>query len=124
MGFVTRGRGVSIHRTDCVNVIHLPEIETSRLIDAEWEESEEGLSETYVAEIKIFANNRNGLLADVSKALTEKNINILALNTRANKQNVATMAITFEISGKDELIRVIDKMRQIDGVVDIERTLG
>ena len=124
VGFVTRGRGVSIHRTDCVNVIHLPEIETSRLIDAEWEESEEGLSETYVAEIKIFANNRNGLLADVSKALTEKNINILALNTRANKQNVATMAITFEISGKDELIRVIDKMRQIDGVVDIERTLG
>ena len=124
VGFVTRGRGVSIHRTDCVNVIHLPEIETSRLIDAEWEESEDGLSETYVAEIKIFANNRNGLLADVSKALTEKNINILALNTRANKQNVATMAITFEISGKDELIRVIDKMRQIDGVVDIERTLG
>jgi len=124
VGFVTRGRGVSIHRTDCVNVINLPEIETSRLIDAEWEESEEGLSETYVAEIKIFANNRNGLLADVSKALTEKNINILALNTRANKQNVATMAITFEISGKDELIKVIDKMRQIDGVVDIERTLG
>ena len=124
VGFVTRGRVGAIHRTDCVNVIHLPEIETSRLIDAEWEESEDGLSETYVAEIKIFANNRNGLLADVSKALTEKNINILALNTRANKQNVATMAITFEISGKDELIRVIDKMRQIDGVVDIERTLG
>ncbi len=124
VGFVTRGRGVSIHRTDCVNVINLPEIETSRLIDAEWEDTEENSGEKYVAEIKIFANNRNGLLADVSKALTEKNINILALNTRANKQNVATMAITFEISGKDELIRVIDKMRQIDGVVDIERTTG
>ncbi len=124
VGFVTRGRGVSIHRTDCVNVINLPEIETSRLIDAEWEDTEENSGEKYVAEIKIFANNRNGLLADVSKALTEKNINILALNTRANKQNVATMSITFEISGKDELIRVIDKMRSIEGVVDIERTTG
>ena len=124
VGFVTRGRGVSIHRTDCVNVINLPEIETSRLIDAEWEETEENSGEKYVAEIKIYANNRNGLLADVSKALTEKNINILALNTRANKQNVATMSITFEISGKDELIKVIDKMRSIESVVDIERTTG
>ncbi len=124
VGFVTRGRGVSIHRTDCINVINLPEIETSRLIDAEWEDTEENSGEKYVAEIKIFANNRNGLLADVSKALTEKNINILALNTRANKQNVATMSITIEISGKDELIRVIDKMRQIESVVDIERTTG
>ena len=124
VGFVTRGRGVSIHRTDCVNVINLPEIETSRLIDAEWEDTEENSGEKYVAEIKIFANNRNGLLADVSKALTEKNINILALNTRANKQNVATMSITIEISGKDELNRVIDKMRSIESVVDIERTIG
>ena len=124
VGFVTRGRGVSIHRTDCVNVINLPEIETSRLIDAEWEESEDGLGEKYLAEIKVYANNRNGLLADVSKALTEKNINILALNTRANKQNVATMSISFEISGKDELIRVIDKIRSIESVVDIERTTG
>lgn len=124
VGFVTRGRGVSIHRTDCVNVINLPEIETSRLIDAEWEDNEDVLGEKYLAEIKVYANNRNGLLADVSKALTEKNINILALNTRANKQNVATMAISFEISGKDELIRVIDKIRSIESVVDIERTTG
>ena len=124
VGFVTRVRGVSIHRTDCVNVIHLPEIETSRLIDAEWEDSEDNLGEKYVAEIKVYAINRNGLLADVSRALTEKDINILALNTRANKQNLATMAITIEISGKDELARVIDKMRSIESVVDIERTIG
>jgi GTP pyrophosphokinase len=105
-------------------VIHLPEIETSRLIDAEWEDSEDNLGEKYVAEIKVYAINRNGLLADVSRALTEKDINILALNTRANKQNLATMAITIEISGKDELARVIDKMRSIESVVDIERTIG
>ena len=124
VGFVTRGRGVSIHRTDCVNVINLPEIETSRLIDAEWEGTEDSFGEKYLAEIKIFANNRNGLLADVSKALTEKNINILAVNTRTNKQNIATMSISFEISSRDELIRIIDKIRSIESVVDIERTTG
>ncbi|MBD5548177.1 MAG: bifunctional (p)ppGpp synthetase/guanosine-3',5'-bis(diphosphate) 3'-pyrophosphohydrolase [Lachnospiraceae bacterium] len=125
IGFVTRGRGVSIHRTDCINVINLPELERERLIDAEWEGSpDEVTNEKYLAEIKIYANNRNGLLADVSKALTEKNIDILAMNTRVNKQGLATLATSFEISNREELIRIIDKIRSIDSVLDIERTTG
>ena len=72
VGFVTRGRGVSIHRTDCINILNLPEMERERLIDAEWESSADEVSGgKYLAEIKIYANNRNGLLADISKALTE-----------------------------------------------------
>ena len=72
VGFVTRGRGISIHRTDCINVLNLPEIERARLIEAEWEPSDTGADgEKYMAEINIFAHNRNGLLADISKALTE-----------------------------------------------------
>ena len=125
VGFVTRGRGVSIHRTDCVNMINLPEIERARLIDAEWQADEHsGAGEKYIAEIKIFATNRNGLIADVSRALTEKNINILAMNTRANKQGMATLQTSFEISGKDELQRIIDKIRSIESIIDIERTTG
>lgn len=125
VGFVTRGRGISIHRTDCVNVINLPEIERERLIDAEWESTSDAVSnEKYLAEIKIYANNRNGLLADVSRALTEKNIDILAMNTRTNKQGIATMAASFEISNREELNRIIDKIRSIESVVDIERTTG
>lgn len=125
VGFVTRGRGVSIHRTDCINVINLPEIERERLIDAEWEGSpDEMRGEKYLAEIKIYANNRNGLLADISKALTEKNIDILSMNTRTSKQGLATMATSFEISSREELVRIIDKLRTIDSVVDIERTTG
>ena len=124
VGFVTRGRGVSIHRTDCINVINLPEIERSRLIDAEWQLPDKASSEKYVAEIMIYANNRNGLLADISKALTEKDINILSMNTRINKQGLATLQTTFEISGRDELNRIIDKIRSIESVVDIERTTG
>jgi GTP pyrophosphokinase len=123
VGFVTRGRGISIHRTDCVNILNLPEIDRHRLIDAEWQHAEQGDSK-YFAEISIYANNRNGLLADVSKALTEKDINILALNTRTSKQGLATMSVSFEISSREELQRIIDKMRTIEGVIDIERATG
>ena len=122
VGFVTRGRGISIHRTDCVNMMNLPEIERIRLIDAEWQE--EGAAEKYVAEIKIFANNRNGLLADISKAMTEKNIDILSMNTRVNRQGLATLQTTFEIGGREELNRIIERIRAIESVVDIERTTG
>ena len=125
VGFVTRGRGISIHRTDCVNLLNLPEIDRNRLIDAEWQVSgEAGDGEKYLAEINIYANNRNGLLADVSRALTEKGIDILALNTRVNKQGTATIMISFEISGREELQRIVDKLRTIESIIDIERTTG
>lgn len=125
VGFITRGRGVSIHRTDCINILNLPEIDRLRLIDAEWQQSaDEVTGEKYSVEISVFANNRTGLLADISKALTEKGINILALNTRINKQGTATLAISFEISGREELQRIIDKIHTIDSVIDIVRTTG
>ena len=85
VGYVTRERGISIPRTDCINIINLPEMERARLIDAEWQ-PEEAHAEKYLAEIKIYANNRNGLLADISKALTEKNIDIMSMNTRTTRQ--------------------------------------
>ncbi|MCM1134772.1 MAG: bifunctional (p)ppGpp synthetase/guanosine-3',5'-bis(diphosphate) 3'-pyrophosphohydrolase [Clostridium sp.] len=125
VGFVTRGRGVSIHRTDCVNIINLPESERVRLIDAEWQGSpDEATGEKYLAEIMIYANNRNGLLADISRALTEKDIDILSMTTRVNKQNIATLSTSFEISNREELNRIIDKISGIESVMDIERTTG
>ena len=124
IGFVTRGRGISIHRTDCVNIINLPEIERSRLIDAEWQDESIDGKGRYFAEITIYANNRNRLLADVSRALTEKNIDIQSMNTRTSKQGVATMNVAFEISSKEELNRVIDKLHNIESVLSIERTTG
>lgn len=125
VGFVTRGRGISIHRTDCINIINMPEMERVRLIDAEWQQSpEEVTGEKYFAEIKIYANNRSGLLADISRALTEKNIDILSMNTRTTKQGMATLSTSFEVRSREELNRIIDKMRGIESVVDIERTTG
>ena len=124
VGFVTRGRGISIHRTDCINIVSLPESESVRLIDAEWQAGEEQKKERYIAELKIFANDRKGLLVDVSKAFTEKNIGIISLNTRTNKQGQATMQISFEVSGREELARMIDKLSGIESVIDIVRTTG
>ena len=125
VGFVTRGRGVSIHRTDCINVINLPEDERGRLIDAEWQVEENPSStEQYSTEIQIFANNRIGLFADISKVFTEKQIDITSMNVRTSKQGRATIIMTFDIHGTEELNRITDKIRQIDGVLDIQRTTG
>ena len=123
IGFVTRGRGVSIHRTDCVNIINLPEIERGRLIDAEWQAGSEESSK-YLAEIVIYAHNRNGLLADISRALTEKNIDIMSMNTKTSKQGIATMAASFYIGSREELNHTIEKLRNVESVMDIERTTG
>ena len=124
VGFVTRGRGVSIHRTDCINVINLPEIEGARLIDAEWQKGAEEDKGQFLAEITIYANNRNGLLADITRIMTEKNIDINALNTRTNKQGIATLSMAFSISGREALKSVVEKLRAVDSVIDIERTRG
>ncbi len=125
VGFVTRGRGISIHRTDCVNVFNLPEDERNRLIDAEWQEQEgEATKERYSSEIKIFANNRLGMFVDISKVFTERQIDITSMNSRTNKQGKATITMTFDIHGVEELGKLVDKLRQIEGVIDIERTAG
>ena len=126
VGFVTRGRGISIHRTDCVNVMNLPEIERVRIIEAEWDEDfeEKESSRKYIAEIKIYANNRTGLLADISRILTEKNIDVRSINSRTSKQGIATISMSFLIGGKEELGRIVEKIRQIDSIIDIVRTAG
>ena len=124
VGFVTRGRGVSIHRTDCVNILNMPEMERARLIEAEWQHNPEKVSERYLAEINIYSVNRNGLLAEITKVLSEKNVGILKMNVRTSKQGTATTSISFEVSNKDELNRVIDKLQAIEDVIDIERTTG
>lgn len=124
VGFVTRGRGVSIHRRDCINVQAMAEQDRSRLIEARWENENASSGERYVANIKIFANNRSGLLADISKALTEKNLDIISMNTRTSKQGLATLETSFQVGSRDQLREIVEKIRAIDSVIDIERTSG
>ncbi len=124
VGFVTRGRGVTIHRTDCVNMIHLPTEDRVRLIEAEWQASANDVSGRFLAEIKIFGNNRTGLLVDISKIFTERKIDVLSVNSRTSKQGTATIAMSFEVENRAELDFLIGKIRQVESVLDIERTTG
>lgn len=125
IGFVTRGRGVSIHRTDCINVMNLPEEDRVRLIDAEWSMLvDKGMNDLYTAEIKIYANNRNGILLDVSKIFTESKIDVTSMTVRTSKQGTATINVAFEIHGVEQLKIIVGKIRNIESVLDIERTTG
>ncbi len=123
VGFVTRGRGVTIHRTDCINVMNLSESERARLIDAEWQGSEV-TSGLYTAEINVYANNRMGLLVDISRIFTERKIDLAGINSRTSKQGTATISLTFDVHSKEELANLVEKLRQVDSVLDIERTTG
>jgi guanosine-3',5'-bis(diphosphate) 3'-pyrophosphohydrolase len=123
VGFITRGRGVTIHRTDCINILNLPESERQRLIEADWAVDEKE-KRNYLVEINIYANNRTGLLVDISKIFTEKKIDITSINCRTSKAGTATFTVGFEVNNKEELSVLVEKLRQIAGVLDIERAKG
>lgn len=125
VGFVTRGRGVSIHRTDCINMINLSEMEKARLIEAEWSgDGADGEAGTYLAEINIYGNNRTGLLVDLTRTFTERGIDINSIHSKTSKQGIATVSISFETKGKEQVNGLIEKLRQVESVIDIERTTG
>ena len=126
VGFVTRGRGVSIHRTDCINVLNLPDSERVRLIEAEWQADaiEQRSGELYQTEVHIYGNNRTGLLVDVSKVFTERDIDINSIHSKTSKQGIATIVVNFGTRSKADLRNLIEKLRQIESVIDVERTTG
>ena len=121
VGFVTRGRGISIHRTDCVNMIHLPEEERNRLIEAEWSAQAKKNEDYYTVEIVIYSYNRSGVLFDVSKIFTENEIDVKSMNVRTSKQDKATIVVGFETRGVEQLNKLVKKLRNVESVIDIER---
>ncbi|MBO4767789.1 MAG: bifunctional (p)ppGpp synthetase/guanosine-3',5'-bis(diphosphate) 3'-pyrophosphohydrolase, partial [Lachnospiraceae bacterium] len=128
IGFVTRGRGISVHRADCVNMQHLSEEDKQRLIDATWETpAEETLTErSYNAEVRIFANNshKTETLLEVIRILNENNLSINSTTVRPGKNDISTILVTFEVHSTAQLNAMMNRIRQIDFVVDVERTSG
>lgn len=124
-GYITRGRGVTIHRTDCINMMNLSDMEKTRLIEAEWQEgSGSGEHGLYLGEVKIYGHNRTGLLVDITRIFTEREIDINSIHSKISKQGIATISIAFGTKGKDEMNHIISKIRQVESVMDIERTSG
>ena len=116
---------MTIHRTDCINVLNLDDIERARLLDAEWgTDTGEETAGQYLAEIKLFANDRAGLLLEISKIFTEQGLDVKSMNVRTSKQGTATIEVGFAVHGREELKKVVEKLRQIEGVLDIERAVG
>lgn len=118
IGYITKGRGVSIHTTDCVNINELLE-EENRIIDVEW--YEENKKSSYTVDIEIFANDRTGLLADIIKELSNQKTKLMAVNCRANKEKIAITEITVEVENLDELNKVLKALRKVDSVYEVTR---
>ena len=121
IGYITRGRGVSIHRTDCVNIIHLPEDERERLIESEWQMQCTTQERTYATEIQVRAIDRLGIILDISKALADMEIRVKTLNARSTKDNEAIFNIKIEICNVEQLDLIIHKLLQIKDIIEIIR---
>ncbi len=120
IGFITQGRGVSIHRSDCRNIINLPNEKRSRLIEVKWAGGDE--KQTYPVEIEIEAVDRQGLLIDIYSVLGNEKINILATNTLSEKRNhTARIDITLEISDIDQLSRILNRISQLQNILEVRR---
>lgn len=122
IGYITRGRGVSVHRTDCVNMIHLPEDERERLIESEWMYGCDVESAAYPAEIQIRAIDRMGIIVDISKVLTDMKIQVKALNARSTKDKEAIFNIKIVICNTEQLDLIIHKLLEIEEIIEIIRT--
>ena len=126
IGFVTRGRGVTIHRTDCINVINLSNEERGRLINAEWDtQFAKGESNTsYLAELKVVANDRVGLIVEISRQLADDDISVKGFNVRTTKDMQAILNVTIEIKTKEQLERVVTRLKNLRDVTEVERVSG
>lgn len=117
IGYITKGRGVSVHRTDCVNVKDLIK-EEDRIIDVYWYTEE---TAAYNVDITVFANDRAGLLAEVIQVLGNVKTKLIALNSKTTKEHIATIEITIEVENIEELNKVLKELRKIDSVYEVAR---
>ena len=120
MGFVTRGRGVSVHRTDCANAVSLRRAQTERLIDVEWDDDSAG---SFVALVEVKALDRSRLLFDVASTLSDARVNILAANTVTGADRVSKMRFEFELGDASHLDTILSRLRSIDSVYDAYRVV-
>ncbi len=120
VGYITKGRGVSIHRKDCINLKDLIGQE-DRMIDVYWLDTEKA---SYSVEIEIFANDRSGLLRDIIKQVENHKVKLLGVNTRTNKDDTAVIDINIETKSIEELDKLMKDFKKIESVYDVYRKRG
>lgn len=119
IGFITKGRGISVHRCDCSNITSLPEHEKARFIEVEWEDLKVGKS--YNADIVVIGNDRKGILSDISRVCEDMDIHLTGVNAKAGKEGSMTMTISLAISSTQEMQKVLRNLRNIEGVTQVYR---
>jgi len=117
VGFITRGRGVSVHRKDCVNINDLISQE-DRMIDVYWDEQP---ASSYSVEIEIYANDRNGLIADIIKQVSSTKGKLVGINSKLNKEKIVVTDLTIEIESLEELNKVVRALKKVDSVYEVNR---
>ncbi len=117
IGYITKGRGVSIHRLDCMNVKELIG-EEDRIIDVEWVDTKKS---SYHVDIEVYSNDRTGLLADILKAIYDVKVELIAVNSKANKERIVITEITVQVNGLEDLNKVMKSLRKVDSVYEVKR---
>lgn len=117
IGYITKGRGVSVHTTDCVNVKDLLQ-EQDRIIDVEWYNEK---ASNYNVDIEVFSNDRTGLLADIIKSIYDVKTKLIAITSKVNKEKIVTTEITIEVGNLDELNKTLKALRKVDSVFEVKR---
>jgi GTP pyrophosphokinase len=117
IGFITRGRGVSVHRKDCLNVTNETD-HVDRFIEVEWDEERQT---AYQSEIQIIAADRKGLLSEITNVLSETKLTVTAVNARTSREKIAIINLTVEITNVNQLDKLINKIRTMQGVMDVFR---
>ena len=121
MGFITRGRGVTVHRVDCANAMALSTDQAQRVIDVEWAGID--AADTFVAAVEVVALDRTRLLRDVANALSDQRVNIVSCTTHTGSDRVARMRFEFEFSDPGHLQSMLKMIKNIDGVYDVYRLM-
>lgn len=126
IGYVTRNRGIKVHRTDCKNFLSFSEAEKARSIEVEWADKgdAEDKRNSYGVELSIYTYDRQGIIAAVAQILSENNYNIEDFHTNKSNKGIATLSVRITVSGVESLNFIVKKLRQVDGVYDVTRSNG
>ena len=119
VGFITKGRGISVHRADCPNITSLPESEKARFIDVRWDK--EKLDQVYTADVSVIAQDRKGLFSAVSRVCEDMDVHIDGVNAKSSKDETINVTLTLSISSKDQMEKVLRSLRSVPGVSDVYR---
>ncbi len=117
IGYITKGRGVSIHTTECINIKELLQ-QKDKLIEVEW--YKEKIS-SYNVDIETYSNDRTGLLADIIKAVYDTKTKLIAVNSKANKERIIVTEITIEVQDLEKLNQTIKALRRVESVFEVKR---